>query len=180
MIWSMNHGGVKDFMNRSNILHIELPPELLLNPSLHPDIKSDIWSLGGMVLEILFEKKLWNDKTLAGRVKEDTHGNTFEVLRKAMEKKMKPCLAESLDGASQKLKFLSECFSYTPSDRPSVTLLLKSFQNFLEETQSSSGRQSSDHMSKIFPSKRAATGMTKAMLDPLVRQQVRLNHVLVN
>ena len=173
MIWCINHGGIKDFFNRTNILHIELPPEMFLDPSNHPDTKSDIWSLGASILEILFDKKLWNDKNLAEKISSQNSGNTFEILEKAMEKRMKPCLVEILDKANPQLRFISDCFAYNPGDRPSVSLLLKSLQSFHEDTHRKASTASV--LSFIFPNKRIASGLPRTKADPLLRQQVDWN-----
>ena len=175
MIWCLNHGGIKDFFNRSNILHIELAPEVFLQPTNHPDLKSDVWSLGAAVMEILFEKKLWNDTNLAEKINKSLNEsiNTFETLQKAMEKRMKPCLVETLNEANPKLRFLSDCFAYIPSERPSVSLLLKSVQQFQEEI--STFPKARNNSSLIFPNKRVSTSVPKARSDPLLRQQVEWN-----
>ena len=171
MLWCLNHGGVKDFYNRSSILQIELAPELFLQPSQHPDIKSDIWSLGAAVLEILFDKKLWNDQNLSDKLGEDQSSNIFEILKKAMSKRMKPCLLDNLEQANQKLRFLSDALSYTPSDRPSAVILLKSLQQFQTEVKESRSSQNSI----IYPSKRLKTSVARTRTDPLLRQQVEWN-----
>ena len=171
MLWCLNHGGVKDFYNRSSILQIELAPELFLQPSQHPDIKSDIWSLGAAVLEILFDKKLWNDQNLSDKLGEDQSSNIFEILKKAMGKRMKPCLLDNLEQANPKLRFLSDALSYTPSDRPSAIILLKSLQQFQTEVKESRSSQNSI----IYPSKRLKTSVARTRTDPLLRQQVEWN-----
>ena len=175
MIWCINHGGIKDFFNRTNILHIELPPEMLLNPSNHPDLKSDIWSLGASILEIIFDKKLWTDKNLAEKMSSENSNNTFEILQKAMEKRTKPCLLETLDTANPHLRFISDCFAYNPGDRPSVTLILKSLQEFYQDTLKLRKTSETSLMSFIFPNKRIASGFSRLNADPLLRQQVEWN-----
>ena len=175
MLWCINHGGIKDFFNRTNILHIELPPEMFLDPSNHPDTKSDIWSLGASILEILFDKKLWNDKNLAGKMSSQNSSNTFEILQRAMEKRMKPCLVETLDNANPQLRFISDCFAYNPGDRPSVTLLLKNLQSFHDDTLNGAKASAASVLSFIFPNKRIASGLPRSKADPLLRQQVEWN-----
>ena len=149
MAWCTSHGGIKDFYTRANILHMELPPELFLNPTNHPDLKADIWSLGASVMEILFEKKLWNDTNLCEKVgsagTDSAPVNTFEILRLAMERRLRPCLADTLDQASPKLRFLSDCFSYNAPDRPSVALLLRSVQQFQVELQTKVHTKNGNH-----------------------------------
>ena len=178
MIWCLNHGGIRDFFNRTNILHLELAPEVFLTPTRHPDIKSDIWSLGASVLEILFEKKLWNHNNLTEKLIDTTDSsirpatsvNTFEILHKAMEKRLKPCLLATLDSANPQLKFLSDCFNYSELERPSASVILKELQSFMGEMAET--RQHSGH---IFPSKRLKSGVAVTRSDPLIRQQVEWN-----
>ena len=79
-MWCQKHGGVKDFLAGSNVHQMELAPEVFLH-NKKPDQKSDIWGLGrstfpiskawklilpkgGIILELLFDQKLWNDEEL--------------------------------------------------------------------------------------------------------------------
>ena len=180
-IFCLNHGGIKDFFTRTNMIHLELAPEVFLTPARHPDIKSDIWSLGAAVLEILFDKKLWHHTNLTEKfvdtsgssVRPKTSVNTFEILHKAMEKRMKPCLLATLDSANPQLRFLSDCFNYCQQDRPSASLILRELQSFLAQMEEAgqTGRQTSH----ILPSTRLKSGAPAARSDPLIRQQVEWN-----
>ena len=183
MIWCLNHGGIKDFFNRSNILHMELAPEIFLAPTRHPDIKSDIWSLGASVLEIIFDKKLWNPDNLMDKLNNNSDSttttttttgvNTFELLQKAMEGRLRPCLVSLLDSANPGLKFLSDCLSYSPPERPSASLILKELQSFLTELDAGDTRPGKHSSSHIFPGQRLRSGaVTGTRADPLIRQQV--------
>ena len=173
MIWCRSHGGVKDFINRSSILQIEFAPEIFLNPSKHPDVKTDIWSLGSVTLEILLEGKLWNDENLSKKLNDEHSHNIFETLQRAMQKRMKPCLLEKLsEEANPKLRFISDCFSYIPTDRPSATSMLKYLQGFHSEV---IAETRSSKQSILFPKKRLKTSIPRPQCDPLLRQQVEWN-----
>ena len=51
-VWCQKHGGVKDFLDGSNVHQMELAPEIFLH-NKKPDQKSDIWGLGKLsMLEI--------------------------------------------------------------------------------------------------------------------------------
>ena len=181
MIWCLHHGDVKDFFNRSNILHMELAPEIFLAPTRHPDIKSDIWSLGASILEIIFDKKLWNPDNLMEKLNNNSDSmattaigvNTFELLQKAMEVRLRPCLATLLDSANPSLKFLSDCFNYSQLERPSASLILKELQSFLAVLEAGEARAGKHSSSQIFPGQRLRSGAAAgARVDPLIRQQV--------
>ena len=184
MVWSLNHGGIKDFLDRTNILHMELAPEVFLH-SKKPDQKSDIWGLGAAVLEILFDQKLWNAEDLGKKFeqeekKKDNHvgtsgTNSFEILRKAMEKRSKPSLLANLERANPKLRFLSDCFNYTPLERPSTTFVLRGLHQFMAEVRRDRKTGSGPNTSFIFPGRRIMSGSHNRRSDPLVRQQVDWN-----
>ena len=56
---------------------MEHAPELIIS-SKPADLKSDIWALGAVILEILLDKKLWDIGALR---KGADQTNTFDVLR---------------------------------------------------------------------------------------------------
>ena len=78
MLWCVRHGGINEFLDRSNMLFMELPPEIFLHGKKW-DQKSDIWGLGAAILEILFEQKLWNLAEIREQQQVDNQENLEQV-----------------------------------------------------------------------------------------------------
>ncbi|XP_071478636.1 uncharacterized protein [Diadema antillarum] len=95
-----------------------VPPEAV-DPSVEDKVKFspayDIWSLGGALLEMFTEKRLWGD---------DMEGAYLMVT--LMTGEARPPV---LDNADQRLKeILEPCFSIEPKKRPTASQLLEQFQ----------------------------------------------------
>merc|ERR1719432_477162 len=77
--------------------------------------------------------------------------NTFENLRRAMEREEKPSLNQALERANPKLKFLSDCFQYVAVERPSTTFVLRGLTQILAEVKRDRKSSLAGNTSFIFP-----------------------------
>jgi hypothetical protein len=88
---------------------------------------------------------------------------------------MEPCLLEKLQKANPKLRFLSECFNYSPLERPSATLLLRGLHQLITEVKRVRKIGSGPNKRFIFPRRGIMYASHNRLSDPLVRLQVEWN-----
>lgn len=98
-----------------------MPPEYLLGARNNQ--KSDIWSLGFIITELLFKRQLWPGLNIAQTMRKIISlCNTTNVLEKIARENNCLDMYESLDPIINRI--LQKCLSVTSAERPSPEQIL--------------------------------------------------------
>ncbi|XP_014217130.1 protein kinase byr1 [Copidosoma floridanum] len=90
-----------------------LSPEIIVDKQSH-SVKSDIWALGCVIVEIFSEKSIWtvsNNDMMCG---------LFNTLRAILIQNKKP----DMSYVPNDLKKILKCFYYRPDNRPKASTIL--------------------------------------------------------